>query len=118
MKILLFERDGSFLIQLHQTGKERFTVRYGEELWKGDYEYASRKLGEALMHDLACGGRLDTKPIVTATDLANRLADLVENAHGKDADLNFVLGKRHLMVETVNWNEMGDAVEVKLSRMD
>lgn len=58
---LCFERRGSFLIQLHQTGRDRFRVRYGLEEWKGDYEYTARKLGEALMHDLACSGDLNNE---------------------------------------------------------
>ena len=30
---------------------------------KGDYEYAARKLGLALMHDLACSGDLNNEEV-------------------------------------------------------
>lgn len=55
---LIFERRGAFLIQLLAAGEDCFRVRYGLQEWVGDYAYAARKLGEALMHDLACEGKI------------------------------------------------------------
>jgi hypothetical protein len=50
-----------FPIRLEQRGREAFVVTYGQQVDKGDYEHASRKLGQAIMHALACEGRLDNR---------------------------------------------------------
>lgn len=56
---LVFEyTDLPFPISLHQTGKDRFIVRYGLQEDIGEYGYAAKKLGEALMHALNCEGRI------------------------------------------------------------
>lgn len=60
MRRVAFTRRGSSgSIKLTQTGRDKFTVQYGFETWKGDYELAARKLGEALMHQLACDGEIE-----------------------------------------------------------
>lgn len=52
--------SGQYPIELFQQGVDQFTVRYGEEIQKNlTYAEAARGLGFALMHALACAGRLD-----------------------------------------------------------
>ena len=46
-------------IKLEQAGKNKFSVSYGADVRKGDYECAAKDLGAAIMHALACEGRLD-----------------------------------------------------------
>lgn len=52
----------SFPIELRQRGKDRFVVIYGlqvdDEL---TYGAAAAKLGQAIMHALACEGQLDNR---------------------------------------------------------
>lgn len=50
-----------FDIRLVQTGRDCFRVHYGEQVYKGDYESAASKLGAAILHALACEGRLDNR---------------------------------------------------------
>ena len=52
-----------FGILLEQYGIDNFAVRYGKQLdWPGlNYADAAAKLGEAFMHALACGGRIDNR---------------------------------------------------------
>lgn len=46
-------------IRLYQTGPD-FAVQYGRQLDHGlDYAEAAAKLGQAMMHALACEGRID-----------------------------------------------------------
>lgn len=55
-----FEDHRSFPIYLLQNGVDRFTVQYGLQVdMELTYEQAAAKLGQALMHMLACEGRLD-----------------------------------------------------------
>lgn len=48
-------------IKLEQAGRDRFIVTYGLEVKKGDYEYAAKNLGAAIMHALACESKLDNR---------------------------------------------------------
>lgn len=49
-------------IKLVQTGIDRFEVHYGKQIDKGlTYPDAAAKLGEAIMHALACQGDLDNR---------------------------------------------------------
>lgn len=48
-------------ITLHQTGRDRFIVQYGAEVFKGDYAAAAHRLGECIMHALACEDKLDNR---------------------------------------------------------
>lgn len=50
--------DLAFPIRLVQTGIDRFRVEYGKQVDTGNYETATRKLGEAILHALACDGRI------------------------------------------------------------
>lgn len=51
-----------WLIQLSQTGIDRFEVRYGAQANTSlSYGQAATKLGQALMHALACEGKLDNR---------------------------------------------------------
>jgi hypothetical protein len=61
MKRCFTYENGDYPIHLDQRGKDRFVVTYGKQVDKGDYEYAARKLGEAIMHALACDGKLDNR---------------------------------------------------------
>jgi hypothetical protein len=49
-------------IKLIQTNFDRFTVRYGKQV-KTDLNYgqAARELGTAIMHAVACDGKLDSR---------------------------------------------------------
>ena len=50
----------ALLIKLHQQGKNKFTVTYGKQIDANlSYADAASKLGEALMHALACEGKLN-----------------------------------------------------------
>jgi hypothetical protein len=51
-----------FTIELRQRGKDNFTVQYGKQV-KSDLNYgqAARELGAAMMHALACEGKLDNR---------------------------------------------------------
>jgi len=50
------------LVSLQQRGKDNFAVRYGKEVHADmNYAFAASKLGEALMHQLACDGDLDNR---------------------------------------------------------
>lgn len=61
----VFETELSgFPIKLEQQGSGYgdFSVTYGEQEWHGlPYRDAARKLGEAMMHGMACEGRLDPR---------------------------------------------------------
>lgn len=47
-------------IVLSQQGKDNFTVAYGKQIdARLPYAEAAAKLGEAIMHALACEGKLD-----------------------------------------------------------
>lgn len=51
-----------FPISLQQHGKDNFTVVYGLQVDKQlNYGNAAAKLGQAIMHALACEGRLDNR---------------------------------------------------------
>lgn len=55
-------RLSGFDIQLLQLGRNRFEVHYGLQVDRDlDYAQAAAKLGEAIMHALACEGRLDNR---------------------------------------------------------
>jgi len=65
MRTLCFEipeSQLSFGVQLHQTGKNKFTVIYGKQVESGlSYSNAATELGRSIMHALACGGKLDNE---------------------------------------------------------
>ena len=49
-------------IELRQAGKDNFTVRYGLQTDQDlNYGQAAAKLGQAIMHHLACEGLLDNR---------------------------------------------------------
>lgn len=51
-----------FPIQLFQRGKDRFRVVYGMQADDNlTYAQAAAKLGQAIMHSLACEGKLDNR---------------------------------------------------------
>lgn len=50
---------GGFPITIEAVSHDRYIVRYGEEESAGDYEATTRRLGCAIMHSLACEGKLD-----------------------------------------------------------
>lgn len=53
---------GGLPITLIQTGVDRFTVAYWKETNGGlTYAEACAKLGQAIMHALACDGKLDNR---------------------------------------------------------
>lgn len=53
---------GSQMIELHQQGRNRFSVRYGLQLKTGlDYAQAATELGECIMHLQACNSELDNR---------------------------------------------------------
>ena len=49
-------------VSLQQRGKDNFAVRYGKQV-KAECSYAQAcaELGAALMHQLACAGKLDNR---------------------------------------------------------
>lgn len=50
------------LVTLQQRGKDNFAVRYGKQVDAGlTYGEACSKLGQALMHQAACDGKLDNR---------------------------------------------------------
>lgn len=50
------------LVTLQQRGIDNFLVRYGRQVEAGlSYGEACGKLGQALMHQLACDGALDNR---------------------------------------------------------
>lgn len=50
------------LVSLQQRGKDNFAVRYGREVHaRLTYKMACEKLGQALMHQIACDGSLDNR---------------------------------------------------------
>ena len=52
----------AFPIALTQQGKDKFTVIYGKQIKKDlTYARAATELGAAIMHALACDGRLDNR---------------------------------------------------------
>jgi hypothetical protein len=54
--------DLAFPIMLHQDGVDRFTVTYGKQITSGlSYGKAACELGAAVMHALACEGKLDNR---------------------------------------------------------
>ena len=51
------------LVTLQQMGRDNFAVRYGKQVDAGlTYSQACAKLGQALLHQLACDGALDNQP--------------------------------------------------------
>lgn len=47
-------------IRLYQDGRDNFAVQYGQQLDERlSYGQATAKLGQAIMHALACAGELD-----------------------------------------------------------
>lgn len=49
-------------VELIQTGFNRFTVVYGQQVQeKLNYGEAAKELGECIMHALACAGRIDNR---------------------------------------------------------
>lgn len=62
MKTCLDLNDLAFPISLKQKGRDNFTVTYGLEKTEGlNYADAARKLGQSIMHALACNSRLDNR---------------------------------------------------------
>lgn len=54
--------DLAFPIRLEQTGVDRFTVTYGKQVKRGlTYNDAALEYGAAIMHALACDGKLDNR---------------------------------------------------------
>lgn len=52
--------DLAFGIRLEQDGPDDFRVVYGKQIDERlNYENAAQRLGEAIMHALACDARLD-----------------------------------------------------------
>jgi hypothetical protein len=60
-KKLCWKTTIEYEIKLEQTGRDKFIVTYGADVSKGDYEYAARKLGGAIMHALACQSLLNNE---------------------------------------------------------
>lgn len=55
------------MIELHQTGFDRFTVYYGlSKTTHTSYAKAAQELGACIMHLAACEGRLDNRTISEA----------------------------------------------------
>lgn len=49
----------AFPVRLIQTGADRFRVEYGQQVRRGlTYGEAARELGSAIMHALACDGKI------------------------------------------------------------
>ncbi len=64
-----FELPDGWPIRLRQTGINRFAVDYGAQTDAGlCYAEASAKLGEAIMHRLACDGAIDNRSRVEARE--------------------------------------------------
>lgn len=63
MKITCFTiSEFEWNISLIQNGKDNFTVKYGKETRSNlDYASAACQFGGAVMHALACEGRLDNR---------------------------------------------------------
>ena len=62
MKTCVEFHQFDFPIKLQQRGKDCFRVVYGKQIDDGlTYNQACTELGAALMHALACGGRLDNR---------------------------------------------------------
>jgi len=60
------------LIELYQTGLNRFTVYYGLHVKENlDYSQAAKEIGECILHNAACQGYLDD--ITHRSALAKRL---------------------------------------------
>jgi hypothetical protein len=60
MKQVCFTYDKT--IALYQTGFDQFTVKYGKQVREElSYGQAARELGCAIMHSVACDGRLDSR---------------------------------------------------------
>ena len=54
--------DLGFPIKLEQIGRDNFTVTYGAQVdSRLRYGEAAAKYGQAIMHALACEGRLDNR---------------------------------------------------------
>lgn len=52
--------DLDFPIKLIQTGRDTFTVQYGQQIDRNlAYGQAASKIGEAILHALACDGTLN-----------------------------------------------------------
>jgi hypothetical protein len=52
----------SYLIELSQQGVDRFTVMYGQQIDNRlTYRDACAKLGEAILHALACEGKVENR---------------------------------------------------------
>lgn len=62
MKTCYSVEIGGFAIKLQQRGVDRFRVTYGMQVDDNlNYARAAAKFGEAVMHALACEGRLDNR---------------------------------------------------------
>lgn len=54
--------DLAFPVSLVQTGVDRFTVTYGQQIKRGlNYGQAAAEYGACVMHALACEGKLDNR---------------------------------------------------------
>jgi hypothetical protein len=59
MMILTTWNGGDYPVDLLQSSREGFAVRYGKHLRTGmDYGQAAAEFGECVMHSLACAGCL------------------------------------------------------------
>ena len=57
-----YTADLAFPIRLTQQGVDRFTVHYGKQIKTHlSYAVAAQELGAAIMHALACEGKLDNR---------------------------------------------------------
>ena len=62
MKLCYSTKCAGYPIKLHQRGKDNFRVTYGLQVDDGlTYGAAAAKLGQALMHALACESKLDNR---------------------------------------------------------
>ena len=53
---------GSYMIELRQQGRNRFSVRYGLSLKENlTYDQAAAELGAVIMHMQSCDGLLDNR---------------------------------------------------------
>ena len=50
------------MVSLQQRGKDNFAVRYCKEVHAGlTYAQACKRLGQALMHQMSCDGKVDNR---------------------------------------------------------
>lgn len=75
-------RLAGYPISLVQTGFDRFTVQYGQQRMDNlDYCRAAAKLGESIMHAIACEGKLDNRTKTEAREQGDTrpVFDLIGN---------------------------------------